>query len=132
MLKEYIQQFCVELEIDDAPLKELQDVYPLSLDENTLVNVAQADPGFTLSAPIGELPDTPCEEFLSDVMAANLFGHGTGGALIGSDPEGKILSLAHAVSYDLNYDDFFQEVENFVNILDFWQQELQRQVHNDE
>ncbi|MBA2367450.1 MAG: type III secretion system chaperone [Candidatus Protochlamydia sp.] len=74
--------------------------------------------------------DTPQENthlFLSKAMQSNLFGHGTRGAAIGLDNEGKILTLSLEIDSDSNYKEFHERLEDFISILDFWRKEASKQ-----
>ena len=57
-------------------------------------------------------------------MKANFLGQGTGGAVIGMDPEENLLTLSLLLPYDMNYKMFREALEDFANFLDYWKTEL--------
>ena len=59
-------------------------------------------------------------------MKANFLGQGTGDATIGLDENENFLTLSLVLPYDMNYKMFKDALEDFVNYLDYWKEELIR------
>ena len=57
-------------------------------------------------------------------MKANFLGQGTGGARIGVDPDDKFLTLSHGFPYEMNYQLFKESIEDFVNYVVYWREEI--------
>ena len=57
-------------------------------------------------------------------MKANLLGQGTGGAAIGIDSSEKFFILTHTFPFEINYKTFHESLEDFLNYIDFWKEEI--------
>jgi len=51
-------------------------------------------------------------------------GQVTGGAAIGIDSSEKFLVLTHALPFEINYKTFHESIEDFLNYIDFWKDEV--------
>jgi len=58
------------------------------------------------------------------LMHANFLGQGTGGARIGIDAEEKVLTLSVGFPYEMNYPPFKECVEDFVNYVVYWRDDV--------
>ena len=119
MLARFLKQLCTELEIDETPRLNEQKIYPFKIGKE-LVAIQDLDPGFGLQAHIGPCPKKKKEELFIFLMRANLLGQGTGGARIGMDPDGNLLTLSLGMPYEMNYQKFKETIEDFVNYLIYW------------
>lgn len=87
--------------------------------------VKDLDPGvFMQSIICPMISSSNYEEFYSLLMRANFLGQGTGGAVIGIDPDEKFLTLSHKIPYEINYKIFRDELEKFLNYLSYWREEI--------
>ena len=82
--------------------------------------------GFTMWSPIGECPLKNKEDFYLFIMRANFLGQGTGNYVIGMDQEEKHLTLSSYIPYEMEFKKFKETVEDFVNYIDYWKEELAR------
>ena len=57
-------------------------------------------------------------------MKANLLGQGTGGAAIGIDPSEKFFTLSEVLEFEVNYKTFHEKLEDFLNYIDYWKEEV--------
>ena len=57
-------------------------------------------------------------------MRGNFLGQGTGGGVLAMDDNEKFLTLTLTMPYDINYKNFKETLEDFVNFADYWRQEL--------
>lgn len=89
---------------------------------------ASSDSEHTLSCHIGPLPERNREDFYLLLMRANFLGQGTGGHVLGMDNEEKYLTLSSKIPYDVNVKGFKDYVEDFVNFVDYWREQLARHV----
>lgn len=122
MLWEYLDQFCKELTID-TPKKNESKSYLLKIAGESL-KVVDLDPGVSMYAPICEVPKRKKEELFIYLMRANLLGQGTGSCRIGIDANEKFLTLCLGFPYELNYQTFKETVEDFVNYVIYWREEV--------
>lgn len=124
MLESFIDQISDELEILPKPKPDKDKTYHLSITEDARVALKELEPGISFYAQIAECPKEKREDLFIYLMKANLFGQGTGGAAIGLNPDEEFLTLSLILSYEMNYPDFKERLENFVNYLFYWKEEI--------
>jgi hypothetical protein len=133
MLVEHLEQLVKELEIKPAPVQDDKKIFNITLSSTLKIGLKQLDPGVFFSSIIGPCPAQKKEEFYTTLMRANYLGQGTGGAVLGMDPEEKFLTLSLALPYEMNYKGFREGLEDFVNYVEYWkkQLELHQQAQDD-
>jgi hypothetical protein len=124
MLRDYLEKLCKEFSIQMPKLNE-QKIYLFHLG-NESISMRDLDPGLALHAPICEAPMKKKEDLFIYLMRANLLGQGTGGTRIGLDPNEKFLTLSLGLPYELNYQRFRETLEDFVNYLIYWREEVKK------
>ena len=122
MLRDHLEKFCKELSIQ-MPKLDKQAMYTFRVGEESIA-IRDLDPGAALHAHICETPDKKKEDLFIYLMRANLLGQGTGGTRIGLDPNEKFLTLSLGLPYELNYQTFRETIEDFVNYLIYWRDEI--------
>ena len=122
-VEDMIETLGKELELKDPIPEETDGVWVLYMDETTPVTISRLDDGFAFQAEICPLP-TNCDEeaFLTHCLSGNLFAQGTGGAILGIDSRGEKLVLVREI-HQLDYQLFFEGIEDFFNAIDFWRAE---------
>lgn len=123
MLREYLDLICKELTIEMPKLNE-EKWFPFRLRDDIQVDLKDLDPGFAMQANVCECPQKKREDLYIYLMRANLLGQGTGGARIGMDEKEKSLTLSLGLPYEMNYMAFRESLEDFVNYLIFWREEM--------
>lgn len=123
MLRNYLETFCKELEIDIPPKSKESMSYQLKL-ANETITIKDLDPGIAMHAEICEAPKNKKEELFIFLMRANLLGQGTGSNRIGLDQNEKFLTLSLGLPYEINYQTFKETVEDFVNYVIYWREEV--------
>jgi len=122
-----LQQFISNL-VHDLDLKEIKlgthtpGVYSIPLGEGLKIEISEIPQGFFLKANIAPFPKTQGEFFATQAMLANLFGQGTRGAVLGMSFD-EILILSRLVDYHVEYKEFKDILEDFINALDVWHSE---------
>ncbi len=124
ILEEYLSKLCSELSIALTSENE-QRVYPLKMNNDTTIQIQEFDPGVFFQADITECPKDHLEELLTYLMRANLLGQGTGSSVIGLDEKEKYLTLSLCLPYEMNYRVFRENLEDFVNYLSYWRDEIE-------
>ncbi len=123
MLRDYLEQLCKELAIESIPKLNAQKIYPFRLG-NEWLSLKDLNPGVAMQAQICLCPEEKKEDLFIFLMRANLLGQGTGGARIGLDAEEKFLTLSLGLPYEMNYQIFKETIEDFVNYLIYWRDEV--------
>ena len=126
MLEEYLSRLTQELNLEPVT-KDDASFFQLILSPDLTLSLKALDPGIYLFSPISPLAEVineKKEDFFMLLSKANLLGLGTGGAVIAIDKEEKFLTLSLTLPYDINYKSFKETVEDFVNFVDYWRDEL--------
>ena len=129
MLEQHLRRLVEDLELDEIPIKNPAGVYPLKLTANLEISIRENDPGVSFYTSVGSLPTTKREELFIHLMKGNFLGQGTGGGSLAIDENEKSLTLSLVLPYDMNFKTFKEALEDFVNFVDYWKEELKR--HND-
>ncbi|MFT5318153.1 MAG: hypothetical protein ACI8RA_001415 [Chlamydiales bacterium] len=133
MLKDLIDKLLIDLEMNQDEMAEEEGRITIDLDENLSVSFSELSPkGIGMFSVLGPCPKMKQEELFTTLMTSNLFGDQTGGAIIGLDSQGKNVTMRLDIPRQLTYSEFYGDVENFLNYVDFWQQELQEHIKQSE
>lgn len=126
-LERLIEGLAEELKLDAVPQKDKNGVFQLKMGGLAQVSLSELEPGVFFSARIIELPKEKNKESLFIyLMKANLMGQGTGGGAIGIDASEKYLTLSHTLPFEVNYKTFRETLEDFLNYIDYWKEEIPR------
>ncbi len=125
MLDDHMKQLARDFELTAPFASEVPGVYTIPLEQGVSISIANSPQGgYYISCPCVEIPTTKEEEFFNYMMLANLFGQGTNGSVLGMSNEGQKLVLSHEIDHELNYVDFRNVLEDFINSVDFWREEV--------
>ena len=123
MLQNFIPRLIHDLELGDVDLSSgVPGIYTLPL-EGGSINMTDIPDGYILKANVAPFPKVKEELFATQAMMGNLFGQGTKGAALGLNEDGTILTLTLVVDFPVEYKDFRDSLEDFINVMDFWREE---------
>lgn len=124
-LKELIKGLEKEWDLDTPLPVEVPGVYTIPLDAGLSFTIASLpEGGFRLSSILAPAPQINLETAYQALLLGNLFGQGTKGAILGLNDAGTLLTLSREIEYDVNLNDFNNIVEDFINSMDFWREEM--------
>ncbi|MBS0629833.1 MAG: type III secretion system chaperone [Verrucomicrobia bacterium] len=123
---DYLKQLCEELNLDPHLRNENGRFY-LPFPSAT-VEVKPLEPGVYFHSPIRSCPNVKKEELFIQLMKANLFGQGTMGSTIALNGNDNLLTLSRGMAYDMDYRAFRGALEDFINIVEYWREEIDRHV----
>jgi hypothetical protein len=123
MLERFVEQLSEELELGEPLPSRGTGVYLLPLENDVSIEMGTSPSGFVLQCSFGPVPKQKCEEAYALFLEANLFGKGTYRAVLGINAAGDKITLSRCIDPQCNYRSFRDEVEDFVNAVDFWRQE---------
>lgn len=121
MLEKFLDTLTRELDLPPCLCKENKATFALG-DTKTIIQ--KTDPGYFFTATVHALPKTNQEELFMKVMQGNLLGQGTGGSVIAMDQDEKHFILSRAVGYELDYPGFKELLEEFINYIHYWKEEI--------
>lgn len=124
MLQQFINQICAELHLDAPQKINEQKTFTLALNKDVHLKLKELNPGISMQADISLCPEKKKEELFLFLMRANFLGQGTAGARIGLDRDEKFLTLSLGLPYELNYQSFKEYLEDFVNYLIYWRDQI--------
>jgi len=119
--EKYMQQFEKELELERPLARPNSSAYLIPLDEGLTMSVNLLPFGFFLLSEFADAPKENEEVLYTEMLSANLFGQGTKGATLGLNERGNLLTISQVVDYNIEYRDFKELIDDFVNMIDFWQ-----------
>lgn len=124
-LEHYMENLSKDMELEESLKSTIPNVYSIPLEDGYSVTVTSPSPErFHLSCTLGPCPNVGKEAFFTELLLADLFGQGTRGAVLGLDIEAERVTLTQTVDYHIEYKEFKDIVEDFLNIADFWRQEV--------
>lgn len=124
MINEFMEQLVKDLELPESIAVERAGVYSLPMDEETSIEVKDNPPGYTLFSSVAPIPPQEKEGLFCHALFGNLLGQGTEGAVLGLTEDGKQLTLTLNFEYPTTYKDFKENLEEFINVVDFWREEV--------
>ena len=124
MLERFVEQLSGDMGLEGAVEAREDGSYVLHFEPDLNVGMKERpESGICFFAVLAPLPEEQREVFLQKLMAANLFGRETGGAALGVDSDGKRLTLSTFLSEQVNYREFHDHLEDFVNYAEAWRAE---------
>jgi hypothetical protein len=126
MLKDFVAQLCVELEIDPVPKMNEHKFIPFRFSDQLDLEIRDLDPGISLHAKICPCPSKRLEELFLRLMRANYLGQETAQNRIGLSADEKFLTLSLGMPYEISYRIFREIFEDFVNFILFWRSEIDK------
>lgn len=122
MLERHMESFAKEMDIEHFPSDK--GSYTIPLEDDLSIQLTPTENGFVLYSTIAQVPSESREAFLTKTLHANLFGQGTFGSILGLNELGNLLTLSRNVEYNIDYKGFKEVIEDFINALDFWREEV--------
>lgn len=123
MLEEFLKRLCDELSLTHPTKMKEKNTFSFHF-ATEVVTVKDLEPGISLNASISPCLKKRREELFIRLMRANLLGQATGNTRIGIDNEEKTLTLSLGLPYELDYQAFRKNVEDFINYLIYWREEI--------
>lgn len=112
-----------DLELNPSLTPDAKGDYILSFSDDLKLIVRDVNPGIGLYCEVAKCPTNDQATFFQEMMLANLFGQGTQGSVLGLTPDAKALTLSMEIDYNIEYKDFRDLAEDFLNAADFWHSE---------
>jgi hypothetical protein len=125
MLSSMMQELSKEWELTNPIPEESPGSYKIPLEDGLSINVSTVQNNeLLLTSGIATVPKGKEEMLFEYALLANLFGQGTKESLLGLNDSGNILTLSRFIDYDVNFQEFRNIMEDFINTIDFWREEV--------
>lgn len=129
MLKALMEELSREWELDHPLPQEIPGTYTVPLDEGVSFDVtaqsgSPGQEGIVLTSVLASIPKGKEEALYTQALLGNLFGQGTKQAILGLNDSGNLLTLSRFIDYDINFQEFREVIEDFINTIDFWREEV--------
>lgn len=124
-LDRLVENLASELKLDAIPQKDKKGFYQVKIGGSPTVSLKALEPGVFMTAQILPIPKEGNKEALYIyLMKANLLHQGTGHGAIGIDPSEKFFTLSYTLPFEVNYRTFHEILEDFLNYIDYWKEEV--------
>jgi hypothetical protein len=124
MIDSFVKELEKDLGIEGAIANNFPGMYELLMGENLKIKISKLDEGIAFRCDLTECPKGNEEALFTELLTANLLGQTTRGCVIGLSEEGNVLTLSHVIDYHINYKEFKDLLEDFLNMAEFWQEEI--------
>lgn len=120
-----IEALAKELKLEAVPQKDKHSFFQVKINLEQTVAIKELEEGAYMTAKILPIPKEGGKEALYIyLMKANLLGQGTGGGALGIDQTEKYFTLSLTLPYELDYKTFHDTLEDFLNYIDYWKEEI--------
>ena len=124
MLKTLIDQLSKELWEGERVSPNDEGTFILRFKGDLVISLKEEEGvGVTFVCPIAPLPSKHQESYLERTMEANLLGRETGGSVLGLAADGKHILMTQRLPIDVNYREFHDALEDFINYAESWRHE---------
>lgn len=126
-IEKLLENLAKSEKLKEMPEKNKDGIYQLKLPPNFQIGISQHELGIFLSSIIIPIPKEGGKEALYIyLMKANLIGQGTGGGAIGIDPTESYFTLSQTLPLEVSYPIFKETLEDFLNYIYYWKEEIVR------
>lgn len=125
-IQEFTDKLTEALDLSELIHLNENQVYSFRVDDDLTIQYADLNPGIHLMAVLDEMPSVDKETFLMTLLRVNLFGKGTGSGVLGFDDRLNALTFSMAKPYALTYRHFKETLEDFINYVELFREELKK------
>ncbi len=125
MLKDFVAQLSVELNIEPVPRVSAENTVSFWLTDQIGIDIRDLEPGISFCGKICPCPAKRLEELFLRLMRANYLGQETSNNRIGMSSDEKFLTLSLGIPYEISYRLFRDALEDFANFILYWRKEIE-------
>lgn len=127
MLSQLLEKLAEEITFTSAPQWKGEEECHFQIFPEVEIYLQTLKPkGIFISSILSPVPTLKKEEIFLRLMEANLLGQGTGGGVISLDTQENFLTLSLDLPYEMDYVKFKEQIEDFVNYLSYWREEIKK------
>lgn len=124
MLNKIIEQLGEEFNMQDFITSPAPGNYTLLFKNEINIDLIESATDIYITSKIGACPKEGGEALLAKALEVNLFGESSNHGVVGLDRDGNMLTLSQELDYNIDYKKFKEKIEDFLNVIEFWQGEL--------
>ncbi len=125
MIEAFMEKLRLEWGFAEPFEPSAKGVYNLAYEGDVAITLTDTSPGVRFFSAIGPIPLVNTDRFYAHCLTGNLFGQATQGAVLGSDSDGKVLTLSLHIDYNAEYPEFRDKLDDFKSAVELWKDELQ-------
>lgn len=128
MLETLVNQLSSNYQFPIEFFKEPSRHYILKIDQDTALTFRELEKGFLIQSAVDLAPKENAEELFLLLLKANFLGQGTKGSYLALNESGETLLFLHEQTNQLNYPQFKEKIEEFVNYLNYWKLRVKEEI----
>ena len=125
-LEDYIFQLAKDLKMDNTPEKNEDGIFQIDINNELSIYLQDLESKCYCWAMLENVPKKDNEDLFLYLMKANLLYQATGNSSIGMDEVSKNFIFSSFFNYELNYQEFKCELEDFLNYFIYWKEEIKK------
>lgn len=127
MLAHHLEQICKELELAPPESPSTDGIFKVAFDETLEVQFQEnQDTSIYFYSEVAPAPQENGDKLYYMLMDANLLGIETGLSVLGINAKEDKVTLSRLLPKQIDYSDFRNELESFLNYSESWQAEVLR------
>lgn len=124
MLQDHLRQLEAQLEISAKTSPQTPNIFTLSIDPELDVEFHKMEEGILIFSRLCSAPQANREDIFIHLSEMNLMGQGALGSIFGMTEDGKYIIMTHYIDYEVSYQQFYEILEDFVNLAKITQEEI--------
>ena len=116
MLQDHLRELENKLEIKLKNPPNEPGIFIFEVDEEITVYIHDLEEGTYITCQLCEVPSKNREDIFILLSELNLMGQGSLGSIFGITEDSKYLTINHLIDYDVGFLQFYEVLEDFVNI----------------
>ncbi|NGX57943.1 MAG: hypothetical protein K940chlam3_00844 [Chlamydiae bacterium] len=128
MLQDHLRQLEEKLEIKAVSPPADPNTFTITIDPELDVTFHNLEDGIFFESQLCEVPERNREDIFIMLSEANLMGQGSLNSIFGMTKDKKHLIMTHFIDYDVSFQQFYDILEDYVNLAKITQEEIKSKV----
>jgi len=128
MLQDHLRELERNLETTLKTSPTEHGVFTFEVDDEITITFHDLEEGSYITCKLCETPDRNREDIFIMLSELNLLGEGSYGSVFGLTEDSKHITMNHLIEYDVAYPQFYEIVEDFVNLAKITLEDIQTKL----
>lgn len=125
----YLKRLSSDLKIEGLYATVEPKHFQISISGIEKISIHELENEIQISSHVGNLIENLDEEkTYSYLLYANFLGQGTGRSVLGIHPDDKKIILSQVIFFDIDYQNFKEIVEEYINYVDYLKGHLEEKI----